>query len=127
MNKSPTKEEKLKIISILEETCQTKVELAKVSRWFQIQKEKKAKRNSDDSKNTYKKFSQEELLFLREQFSQNTYPKTEEMKEISLRLNVSLSKIENWYKHNRRSLAKKGFFVLKVKRYFPNHILIHLQ
>jgi len=27
---------------------------------------------------------------------------------------VNLSKIENWYKHQRRSLAKKGELIIKV-------------
>lgn len=40
----------------------------------------------------------------------------EEMVAISKKLSVGLSKIENWYKHNRRSLAKRGFFTLKVGR-----------
>lgn len=36
------------------------------------------------------------------------------MIEMAKTLEVNLSKIENWYKHNRRSLAKKGAFTLKV-------------
>ena len=55
---------------------------------------------------------------MKERFSHNTYPKTEEMVDMSKNLGVSLSKIENWYKHNRRALAKKGVFTLKTKKYF---------
>lgn len=36
------------------------------------------------------------------------------MMEMARKLNYSLSKIENWYKHNRRALAKKGLLELKV-------------
>ena len=43
------------------------------------------------------------------------------MEDMSRALGVSLSKIENWYKHNRRSLAKKGVFTLKVT-FFPRFI-----
>jgi len=38
----------------------------------------------------------------------------QEMQEIADRFGVSLSKIENWYKHHRRSLAKKGQLDLNV-------------
>ena len=36
------------------------------------------------------------------------------MVELAKKLTVGISKIENWYKHKRRSLAKKGLFTLKV-------------
>lgn len=38
------------------------------------------------------------------------------MKEIADKMGVNLSKIENWYKHNRRMLSKNGSFYLKVMR-----------
>ena len=38
----------------------------------------------------------------------------DDMIELSKKLDVNLSKVENWYKHKRRSLAKKGLFKLKV-------------
>lgn len=36
------------------------------------------------------------------------------MKEMADQMGVNLSKIENWYKHNRRMLSKNGSFYLKV-------------
>lgn len=48
------------------------------------------------------------------------------MAEIAAKLGSSLSKIENWYKHNRRSLAKRGLFELKNKKYFKKDELDYL-
>ena len=45
---------------------------------------------------------------------QKNYPRIEEMKEMANKMDVNLSKIENWYKHNRRMLSKNGSFYLKV-------------
>jgi len=36
------------------------------------------------------------------------------MQEMAQNLGVNLAKIENWFKHHRRSLAKKGQFQIKV-------------
>jgi len=38
----------------------------------------------------------------------------EEMKMMAEQFGVELIKIENWYKHHRRSLAKRGEFDIKV-------------
>lgn len=128
-NKYPSKEEKEAILKTLMENFKSNLELSQLNRWFQVfrrnerilfnsdqhEREKGAKHGFRGiSKNTYKKFGKEELDFLKERFSHNTYPKTEEMIDMSKNLGVSLSKIENWYKHNRRALAKKGVFTLKV-------------
>jgi len=36
------------------------------------------------------------------------------MQNMADKLGVNISKIENWFKHHRRSLAKKGQFDIKV-------------
>jgi len=118
-NKYPSKEEKEALLKNLVENFKSSIEISQLNRWFQHEREKGARHGFRGiSKNTYKKFGKEELDFLKEKFDINTYPKTEEMVEMSKSLGVSLSKIENWYKHNRRSLAKKGAFTLKTKKYF---------
>lgn len=126
-NSNPKKDEKLAILLDLESKTKSKVTLTTISKWFEYEREESLRLIASDShKNTYKKFSHEELRFLRENFNRNTYPKTEEMRVLAKKLSVSLSKIENWYKHNRRSLAKKGCFVLKSKKYFKKEEINYL-
>jgi hypothetical protein len=115
-NQYPTREEKEGLLGVLNQKFKSKIEINQLSLWFQHEREKDC--SSSTRKNSYKKFTPEELEFLKENFNKNTYPKTDEMIEIAKKLCVTLSKIENWYKHNRRSLAKKGVFTLKTKKYF---------
>jgi hypothetical protein len=118
-NRYPTKEEKESLLKNLEEKFKSTIELSQLTRWFQHERERGIKHGFKSmSKNTYRKFGKEELEFLKKHFAENTYPKNEEMIEFAKKLGVSFSKIENWYKHNRRSLAKKGCFELKTKKYF---------
>lgn len=37
------------------------------------------------------------------------------MKAMAIQLGSTFSKIENWFKHHRRALSKRGHFVLKVQ------------
>jgi hypothetical protein len=118
-NRYPTKEEKEVLLKNLEEKFNSTLELSQLTRWFQHERERGMKHGYKNmSKNTYRKFGKEDLEFLKKQFAENTYPKNEEMLEFAKKLGVSFSKIENWYKHNRRSLAKRGCFELKTKKYF---------
>jgi hypothetical protein len=66
----------------------------------------------------YIKLSKEDCEKLNQNFAKNNYPTTEEMKVMARDLGVNLLKIENWYKHHRRSLAKKGNFDIKTKKHF---------
>jgi len=40
---------------------------------------------------------------------------------------VGVPKIENWYKHHRRSLAKRGQFDIKTKKHFKNSEVSYLM
>jgi hypothetical protein len=126
-NSYPTKEEKEVILAALKLKHKSTIDLHQLSRWFQNERERVVKEGNKNIKiGSYKKFSKAELDYLKECFTENTYPKTEDMLAMAAKLVVSLSKIENWYKHNRRSLAKKGRFSLKTKKFFKKDELIYL-
>jgi len=126
-NQFPSSEEKHQVIERLEKAVGSKVNMNQISRWFQLEREKKnnigLKKNH---KTIYKKFSKDELDFLKDSFDKKNYPKVEEMKDMAGQMGVNLSKIENWYKHNRRMLSKNGSFYLKSKKYFKKSELTYL-
>jgi hypothetical protein len=127
-NQYPSKEEKQKLLQILEVKFKSQIDMNQLNRWFQHQRERSVKSGNENiKKNTYKKFEKDELKLLEDVFAKNHYPKTDEMMQLAKNLNASLSKIENWYKHKRRSLAKRGLFKLKNKRYFKKEELQYLQ
>jgi len=75
---------------------------------------------TEAANNSYIKFGAEDLKILKANFEKNNYPRVEEMKTMADQFGVNLSKIENWYKHHRRSLAKKGELDIKVcEEVFP--------
>jgi len=68
-NQYPSSEEKHQLIERLERSVGSKVNINQISRWFQIEREKKnnigLKKNH---KTIYKKFSKDELDFLKDSF-----------------------------------------------------------
>eukprot|EP01017_Pseudomicrothorax_dubius_P006327 TRINITY_DN11782_c0_g1_i1.p1 TRINITY_DN11782_c0_g1~~TRINITY_DN11782_c0_g1_i1.p1 ORF type:complete len:289 (+),score=20.86 TRINITY_DN11782_c0_g1_i1:65-931(+) len=89
-----------------------------ISRWFQHHREREAKHGNSSQKLSYKKFGKEHQSQLVSYFNENPYPSLEEMTALGAQLNVSVSKIENWFKHYRRALAQKGLFEIKTRKYF---------
>jgi len=111
----PSKEDKDQLINKLKDNFGTELTMTQLNDWFETERTNAFKRvKPDASNNSYIKFSAEDLKVLKENFEQNNYPRVEEMKEMADQFGVNLSKIENWYKHHRRSLAKKGELDIKV-------------
>ena len=66
------------------------------------------------NKRIYIKFSAENLVRLNELYEKRTYPTKKEMRKLSLVSQEPLKKLENWFKHKRRTDIKNGLLKFSV-------------
>jgi len=126
----PSMNEKEQILKRFNETFGQNITHEQLNKWIKDQKDNSFKIIEDEervNKKAYLKFEIQDVQILLKKFEQNNYPSVQEMKDTAEDLGVGLSKVENWYKHHRRSLAKKGQFDIKSKKYFKKSELDFLQ
>eukprot|EP01017_Pseudomicrothorax_dubius_P006295 TRINITY_DN11769_c0_g1_i5.p1 TRINITY_DN11769_c0_g1~~TRINITY_DN11769_c0_g1_i5.p1 ORF type:complete len:644 (-),score=85.87 TRINITY_DN11769_c0_g1_i5:138-2069(-) len=127
-NQYPTKENKEEILQQIDEKFGVKRSIIQVTRWFQHFREKQIRNGAmKTKKNGYSKFKKDDQDYLQTAFKKNPYPTKQEMVDISDKLSAPVAKVENWYKHNRRSLSKRGLFRLKNRKYFKPLELRYLE
>jgi NADH:ubiquinone oxidoreductase subunit E len=100
----------------LHENFGSDISLDQLQDWIEEEIISKASkyRKKEHPNSSYVKLPQTDLDVLEKIFEKDNYPSYEEMQRIADAFGVSLSKIENWYKHQRRSLAKKGELIIPV-------------
>jgi len=115
-DQSPEIQDQKELLKQFQEKFGINISLEQLNDWFEEERNKPSKRLK--SENSYVKLTAVELRTLEENFELNNYPKVEEMQKMAEQFKVRLSKIENWYKHRRRMLAKRGLFDIKPKKTF---------
>jgi len=87
-----------------------------ITSWF------KHKRENDKHKGMFQykfppamKFTSEQLTILEDTFQHEPYAKGKTLIEVAARLDVSLKRIQNWFKHKRSRLAQQGKFEYKPR------------
>jgi len=87
-----------------------------ITSWF------KHKRENDSQKGKFEyrysataKFTSEQIAYLEEVFSKDSYAKGRVLQDLADQLQVNLKRVQNWFKHRRSRLAQQGKFEFKSR------------
>jgi len=114
-----SKQDQEMIVKKLHISQQSSVEV-EVDQLEDLLEDERSIRSKSYQKKAYIKFANKDVRTLEANFEKNNYPDLGEMKTMAGDFGVGLLKVENWYKHHRRSLAKRGQFDIKTKKHFDN-------